>query len=40
MYAEDKKIDEFFDTTKWKLIEIINDVDLVEIPDSFINNLE
>lgn len=33
-------IDEFFDTTKWKLIEIINDVDLVEIPDTFINNLE
>ena len=33
-------IDEFFDTTKWKLIEIINDADLVEIPDTFINNLE
>ena len=33
-------IDEFFDTTKWKLIEIITDVDLVEIPDTFINNLE
>ena len=33
-------IDEFFDTTKWKWIENINDVDLVEISDNFINNLE
>lgn len=33
-------IDEFLDTTKWKLMEIINDVDLVEITDTFINNLE
>ena len=33
-------IDEFFDTTKWKWLENINDVDLIEIPDSFINNLE
>ena len=33
-------IDEFFDTTKWKWLENINDVDLVEIPDSFINNLK
>ena len=33
-------IDEFFDTTKWKWLENINDVNLVEIPDSFINNLE
>lgn len=33
-------IDEFFDTTKWKWLENISNVDLVEIPDSFINNLE
>ena len=33
-------IDEFFDTTKWKWLENINDVNLVEIPDTFINNLE
>ena len=33
-------IDEFFDTTKWKWLENINDVDLVEISDNFINNLE
>lgn len=33
-------IDKFFDTTKWKWLENINDVDLVEIPDTFINNLE
>lgn len=33
-------IDEFFDTTKWKWLENINNIDLIEIPDSFINNLE
>lgn len=33
-------IDEFFDTTKWKWLENINSVDLVEIPDIFINSLE
>ena len=33
-------IDEFFDTTKWKWLENINDIDLVEISDNFINNLE
>ena len=33
-------IDEFFDTTKWRWLENINDIDLVEISDDFINNLE
>ena len=33
-------IDEFFDTTKWKWLENINNIDLVEISDNFINNLE
>ena len=33
-------VDEFFDTTKWKWLENINNIDLVEISDTFINNLE
>ena len=33
-------IAEFFDTTKWKWLENINNIDLVEIQDDFINNLK